>query len=348
MNIITEQVFVPTEALPLIGNIVIGNRLLKDTVFFDRALGIIYFIHERECIMKEDGVGISRDNFRKVFKDPANTATIKNALLDANIIKYHSQKYSTGRFSKSYTLGFALDGISWSRHMEMFLPILRNNYAGSLDFLSIDKEKALEILATIPLSERSRSVFTSQIKHFHTKYTVGKTDRQFGVWNRIPSQCRRALLIYNEITCELDIINCQPLLLAGLSGDKAFIKITEAGRFYEQLSAYFNLDRRVAKGLFLQWLGGHKKTGLDDFMNKNYPIAANFRRDLENVKSGDLIRLLQKTEASLILPICAETNSASIHDGLRTTLSNKDKVYPLIYDSFAAIGVRPEVKLELS
>ncbi|MCX6865158.1 MAG: hypothetical protein NTV46_02875, partial [Verrucomicrobia bacterium] len=114
--------------------------------------------------------------------------------------------------------------------------------------------------------------------------------RLFHKCSRMPKDLRRILQYDGEQSVELDIKNCQPLLLAIYLRDHAgelkvtpgdvdkLIEVTTTGKFYEHLGAGMKIDReklkkRVCRDLLFGWRHFHC-TEIFEVFEDLFPSAA--------------------------------------------------------------------------
>jgi hypothetical protein len=83
--------------------------------------------------------------------------------------------------------------------------------------------------------------------------------RAYSDANQFPKRVRYTLLIDGEPTAELNIVNCQPLLLATIYPNhsnewRRYKLLAGAGQVYEAIGKFADLDRDQARDQFIPFI----------------------------------------------------------------------------------------------
>lgn len=219
--------------------------------------------------------------------------------------------------------------------------------------LSIDKVKAHRILKEIAArrgwSRRTLESWHARVDEFSAAYSVGKTGRLFTDGNMLPKEVRAALLIDGEETTEIDVKNCQPLLLAAIyaspSEESARWKaLCEAGQVYEDFAADLGMSRKEAKGEhFLPLLFGGKRPLAEAYFRDRFPEL--FARIKSFARTGEksLAHVLQRMESEIIVKgFSVAFRALSVHDAVRVKKADEPAARAMILDLFWNLhGLRP-------
>lgn len=181
----------------------------------------------------------------------------------------------------------------------------------------------------------------------------GQWGRYFHKLNNAHKELRKWLTIDGDQTCEVDIANCQPLLMAVILGDQKMIQSCREGRFYEDLmeasptamtrkkmkrvaltnviakTPKTNVSAKSPKDGIEYWHGTPADVAFKIAFPKAYELYEEYR-----AKHGDLamIRALQGLESKIVhehaLPIAQNQSHQviSIHDGMLTRTSSAESV----------------------
>ena len=170
----------------------------------------------------------------------------------------------------------------------------------------------------------------------HNTIQQGQWGRYFHKVNNTSKLIRPHLTIGGEPTCEVDVSNCQPLLMACLLRDARMIASCSAGFFYEDLmeacpvpytreqmktAVLTDVIAKVPKQGFEYWQGKPADLAFKNAFPTAYTLNEEYR-----AKHGDLalIRELQRLESDIIhnhvLPMAQQEGcpSVTIHDCILT------------------------------
>jgi hypothetical protein len=261
---------------------------------------------------------------------------LRRALEEANILVCDN-KYKKGEKAFHFTLGTAMDGVSWSRSKTPYtftLPVPMNQP----DKLNMKKIPQLTIDATI----LNPALYSTQLKrgwtdeernvwewyltdNWDNDYIVAKTGRVYGDWSRTPRELRGTFLIDGKPVVEVDIRNAQPLMLACLYGDDdckeswKYRALVESGIFYEHVMKVTGCsDRDAVKRAVMVFLCGKTKVPLiPQYFQDEFPILYGIIKAHQNKQWKSVAHILQNLESNIIVKrVCEEFPVVSMHDGV--------------------------------
>lgn len=197
-------------------------------------------------------------------------------------------------------------------------------------------------------------------------FNVSKnTGRVFTNITNLKSEYRKFLSYKGNPLVEVDISNCQPLLLHTLYLDKTtpesirYKEIVESGQFNERIGSLCGVefetqeDRKDFKislltQLFMkeEWDAPYR-----DLFYQTFPELAIQIKCIKKPTYKAIARCLQNLESDLIInnviTICREQNIPilTIHDSIMTTVEYKDKISFIIIDECQKLyGLKPNLK----
>lgn len=277
----------------------------------------------------------------------------KNALCAEGYLEC-DDKCKKGEKSFCFKLGPMLENAKWN-YSDKFLSLpadKRPKWQG----LELDQELAHKIVDEIagPRSWNSEvtKCWHTRVDQFSPHYKICKTGRAFSDANQFPKEMRDALVIDGEKTVEIDVVNCQPVLLATIFPEKSpewerYRISAESGESYEELGAFAGLARDEAKREFIPYIFGGRKPVAEGFFKEEYPelLGAISQRRKEWYKG--LAYDLQRKESSVIVDcLCREFRAVSIHDGIRVKQSDAGGAVGRLLELFEERwGLNPRVTI---
>jgi hypothetical protein len=236
---------------------------------------------------------------------------------------------------------------------------LLEEYKPQMEWLGIDYAIAnkliIEYANAKKIDKRVKLAMVTRIKNFKNSFKICKTGRIYTDANLIPSVVRNALLIDGEKTAEIDIVNCQPLLLATLYPDQSdewrkYKDLAEKGIVYERFAEIAGLDREAAKKEFIPFLFGAKKPTAEKFFANEFPQLLAIIKNLRKNHYKAMAYLLQKRESEIIVGnVCRRFKAVSIHDGVRVKISEVEEVTKYIQELFCEKwNISPRLTVESS
>ncbi len=223
----------------------------------------------------------------------------------------------------------------------------------------LDEAMALQVLKDLDLSQKRNGVkrtlaqirrerirMQNVIERFTNKVRIGEvTGRGSSSLTQLCFELRDCYMIDNERTGEVDVKNCQPLLMADLYPDDCaerqdWIKLATGRGIYEAIESFTGKTRQEAKDTMVQWIGGSKTCkSIDRWMR-----SAGFTQLLEictNMKSGGstkgLCHHLQRLESGVIVKAFRrrwEGHVMTIHDSVRVERSRLNEAKELLENIF--------------
>jgi hypothetical protein len=309
---ITKQTFqvtcyTPSANSELESTLYLSKPLKKSKKAMDRAIQLLSSLYGRS---KKNGfVELYSVRMARKYGCRRSWGRIVKALIAGGWIEkdhsYHLRTSKRGAKCQGYRLtakALDLDWIGEKKPVE-----IESHFDGELEAVAIDAEKALETLRGMKRPHWAKAYFLRQIETFSGHYRIGrKTGRLFTSANRLCEELRACVLIDGKPVAELDVKNCQPLLMFTLYPElseegRKFCEFVESGKFYEGIAEFLGITREKAKSKFTVWLGGGVNVLIDGYFSKFWPeLAAIFAR----IKKGSSVALchdLQKKESRAIV-----------------------------------------------
>ena len=193
------------------------------------------------------------------------------------------------------------------------------------------------------------------MRNFSPGYQICNTGRAYSDANQFPKRVRDTLLIDGEPTAEIDIVNCQPLLLATIYQNQSdewrrYKELAEAGQVYEALATTARLTRSEAKDQFIPFIFGGNRPVAEEFFMQSFPellIAIQERR--QQSRNALAVELQGKESQLIVARVCGRFKAASIHDGVRVKVSEAEAVKEFIQSTvFDMWGLSPKITVEFS
>ncbi|WP_035606561.1 hypothetical protein [Haloferula sp. BvORR071] len=269
----------------------------------------------------------------KIAGNAKNWGTLWKLLVSERFLECDG-KFSHGTKSLSFRLGSALAGANWKLSADPFpLPEIapRAVWKG-LSINATEAHKILEAIASARGWDRERlEAWHYRVAEFSPGFTTGRTGRQFGDANLLPSEVRDALTIFGKPTAEVDISNSQPLFLATLyppaSKERSrYLALVERGEIYQFFGKLLGTDREGAKARFAPWLFGARDDLFAALFANQFPELAQVIGGIRDKHYKALAFDLQRKEAEVILDACEKFEGVSIHDGIRVIEDREEDV----------------------
>ncbi len=147
---------------------------------------------------------------------------------------------------------------------------------------------------------------------------------------------------------EIDVKNCQPLLLCALIKNELYKKDVESGIFYDRVAEKINKTREEFKVLSYKYIffgSKNLKSGaIYDAMNELYPGFIQEMNELRNKMS--VAKELQKVESNIFVNKISNYDFKMIlrHDAVFVFEEDFDLVKELVIEEFKKIGLRATIK----
>lgn len=315
-----------------------------------------------------DYAKLSANDLKANYNDPASNHQIMSTLIDNNIIVLH-REYSSGSHSREYRFGYAMENVSWYQSTEYEEFKVSRHQEDRKDKLSISVDVDLYDKTIGHIAEfrgwntDEKLVWDFSVKDgFSNEVYPSKTGRVYEYFSFLPKEIRGTLLIGEEPVVELDISNCNPLLLTSFYHDvypetEHYKELVESGKFYEDIKekmGYTNRDE--VKEDFNSWICGKRASTplIDSYLKTNFPILHNNILMFRETENGVLpykacAHRLQKIESNIVVnKVCSKYNNAfSIHDGILTVASNADTIKEDLQNTIKEeLGLDATIKLD--
>jgi len=187
-----------------------------------------------------------------------------------------------------------------------------------------------------------------------------KTGRVFHNVCNLHKRVRPFLRYKGMPLVEVDISNCQPLLLYSLYPDKGadearrYLELVESGKFYEVLQVLCDApDREKFKKQFYSYLfsPNYWQTKAGEVFKNHFPELAAVIYEMKKDEYNALALALQQLEADLVItavvPILAQKGIpiVTIHDSIATLPECVEEVKKVIQtECFRLYGIAPSIK----
>jgi hypothetical protein len=336
------------------------TRYLKKTLgksqkALNRALELIALLYGKKK-NKRGFIEIYSVDMAKKFGGTVSWTRLVNALVEGKwIIK--SKKYRPSIFGKARCQGYKLtDKARNLTFGEEVREVWVDMSGPQLEGVTIDTEAALEALAGMNLPPYSKAFFRREIELFTANYKIGpQTGRLFTSSNRLNERLRQFVRINGQAVAEIDVKNCQPLLMATLyqtqsEESKKFRALVECGGFYESIADYLKMSRSKAKEEFTVWLGGEVKPLISGYF---YKFWRELGLECGKIRAGGrkaLCHDLQRKESRAIVeefPKRFGGTSVSIHDGVLIPETEKERAHEILTEIFRDLyGLTPIIELK--
>lgn len=283
-------------------------------------------------------------------------AEVKTILCDAGYLECDNIA-KHGHKSFCFRLGPLLTDTPWD-HSGDVITVPDDNRT-RMEWLGIDKVQAHRIVDEIAIERkwdtRVSKGWHTRVENFSPVYQICKTGRAYSDANQFPKRVRDTLLIDGEPTAEIDIVNCQPLLLATIYPQqndewKRYKELAETGQVYETLGKWAKLNRSEAKDQFIPFIFGGNRPVAEDFFRHSFPELLTAIQERRKQSRQALAHELQGKESQLVVQrVCNAFKAVSIHDGVRVKVSDAETVKAFIESSaFELWGLSPKITVEFS
>jgi hypothetical protein len=339
----TQTVFEPSN-LEAILNLPFGKKTIGRTKSARHLLAyVLHAVHMAAYVREDLHAPLGVSEMAQMAKGNFHAwSNLKTVLLDRGVIACDGV-YRVGKKSFHYAKGPALANASWKRSKEthtFILPVPSLDIRNKVEDFTIDAGIIDEAMG-FARSERGWNNEETDVwqyyleEGFHTAYTVASTGRVYGGWSNVPRELRGAFLLQGKRTLEVDISNCQPLLLTNLYGNRAarekakYQTLVESGLFYEDVMNHTGInDRDAIKRMVMKWLcGGGDSLLIEDYFDCNYPFLAGIIAGHKKELYKKVALMLQKYESDVVVnTIGEEFPIVSMHDAAICPFDIADEV----------------------
>jgi hypothetical protein len=279
--------------------------------------------------------------------------TLNNEIFKSDIKRYKNfDKVLLKKYKKKFIDSIHIDETSDKNLIE---EDIRAKLVSDLFSVKIEFDRAIFFLDSLKYQDYdiyNRNIYSVEcINNQHIFYHFDNYGRLHTNYTILKSFIRKnCLLIDGEETCEIDIMNSQPLFLAKLLSEsnsswvkedelKLFTQLTVSGNYYQYIMKELNeSDKKVVKELTYKVLFGRnmKNSKADKVFISLFPTIHNFIK-LYKKEKGDYRVLaydLQKAESNLIfntiikkiMNIYPEIKIITVHDSIVFPSKYKDVV----------------------
>jgi hypothetical protein len=345
------QIMTPKQHSAAIGNLPFkANKLLRDSPKVHQAAK--YALYRcflakhvyKDDLADEDEIGwtpLWSQLMGSIAGNNKQWALAKTALINAGYLECDN-KCKRGTKSYCFRLGPVLEDADWDTSPdELTLP---EDLRPKMEWLTIDEAQAHLIIDELAAEKNWDSRVTkgwhTRVKNFSPHFKICKTGRAYSDANQLPKRARNTLLIDGEPTAEIDIVNCQPMLLATIYPTQSeewrcYKELAEKGLVYEELARFANLNRSEAKEVLIPFIFGSPKPIAEKFLMAKFPELLEAIKECRSRHYKALAFDLQRKESGIIVErVCDQFKAASIHDGVRVKVSDAETVKAFIESTF--------------
>lgn len=180
-------------------------------------------------------------------------------------------------------------------------------------------------------------------------FTVSNEGRFYSSITNLPSVAIDFLRLYKKKVVELDVKNCQPLLLASLINDHNYQNDAENGVFYERIANILGCKEKIFKLMSYKYIffikNPLKKGKILDAMNSCYPELIEQINNL--IKDNNLALALQRMESSIFIDKIGKIPNSKItrHDSVLVAKNDSKLFKKLIRNEFHKIGLKVSIEV---
>ena len=268
-------------------------------------------------------------DFSKIFKNTRN-------------MDYWLKKYPeyTNLINDCYNTSIKIDDfVSW----------LYNNSGKKLEDKMING-----FLTKRYLTSERIIMYTNKALKLHFKnlwFKVSNEGRFYSSITNLPSDCKEYLELYSKKIIELDVSNCQPLLLASLIKNLEYKKDAENGVFYDKMAAKIGCKRLKFKNYSYKYLFFSNKILKSGIIykaiNECYPLLI---EQINNIKKQNKLSLvLQKLESSIFIEQIGRLPhpKITIHDSVLVQIEDYNFFKKMIENEFQKLDLKVSFKNDL-
>lgn len=217
------------------------------------------------------------------------------------------------------------------------------------------KDKMINgFLAKRYLTSERIIMYTNKALKLHFKnlwFKVSNEGRFYSSITNLPSDCIEFLELYSKEIVELDVSNCQPLLLASIIKNLEYKKDAENGVFYDKMAAKIGKKREVLKNFSYKYLFFSNKILKSGIIykaiNECYPLLI---EQINNIKKQNKLSLvLQKMESSIFIEQIGKLPypKITIHDSVLVQIEDYNFFKKMIENEFQKLDLKVSFKNDL-
>lgn len=222
-------------------------------------------------------------------------------------------------------------------------PKTRKTYYGRTE---IDEDKVLD-------EEKIHRCICDAMKINNRKIFYTVEDRVYSSLSNLSSLCNDFIYVDGIEMKEVDVVNCQPLLLCTLVNDDKLKRVCERGQFYESLMEATGIEDRdkikieCYKDLFF---GKYKPNSiLGKAFQELFPDAHRYLLNFEHDTDETLAKTLQIKEAEIFISVAIDlVNEFPVitkHDALFVPHNKVIKTRYELHKKFQEYGINPRFKI---
>lgn len=226
-----------------------------------------------------------------------------------------------------------------------------------INWLNCNNGKELKVklidgrLLTTYLTAEKTILYINKVLKLHFKnlwFKVSGEGRFYSSITNLPSVSIEFLQLYNKDVFELDVANCQPLLLASLVKNSEYQKDVENGVFYIRMAEKIGCSDKKFKLLSYRYIFFSnkplKKGKIHDALNSCYPELMEQIKNI--IRDKNLALVLQKMESSIFIDGIGKLAKSKItrHDSVLVTKEDYRLFKRLIENEFQKIGLKVTIK----
>lgn len=266
-------------------------------------------------------------DFTKIFKDSNNK-------------EYWKKKYPeySNLIEDSYNTTIKLDEFIYRLYKKKGMKLKSKMIDGVLTKRYLTQERII--------------MYINKVLKLHFKnlwFKISNEGRFYSSITNLPTVALDFLRLYGKKVVELDVKNCQPLLLASLIKDNDYQNDAENGVFYERMANKLECCEKTFKLMSYRYIFFSKKPlkkgKIHDAMNSCYPELIDQINNL--IKDNNLALVLQKMESSIFIDKIGKLPNKKItrHDSVLVAKNDCKLFKKLIRNEFHKIGLKVSIKV---
>lgn len=147
---------------------------------------------------------------------------------------------------------------------------------------------------------------------------------------------------------EIDVANCQPLLLCKLISNEKYKKDVELGIFYNRMSEVLNIDKNQMKQKCFRWIFfTNKKLKSGEIYDAIQLLYPGLIDDINNLRDKiSISKELQKIESNIFINNISNLDFKMVlrHDAVLVYKEDYDIIKSYVIDEFRKIGLKCKIK----
>ncbi|MBZ9786998.1 hypothetical protein LB456_05955 [Psychroflexus sp. CAK57W] len=305
-----------------------------------------------------------------------------NMLLEAETININ-KKYSQGNFCKSYRINTKIlcnnfeeveidfDKVyckirnkkSWLRKYPTYKKQIKEAYETDIDIAEYIKwlrhNRGINLKPVIENGIVKQRILTDdrildyvntalKVNYKNLWFTISKEGRFYNTLTNMSYTALPFIKLKTKEIMEVDVKNCQPLLLASIIDNEMYRADVEAGVFYDRVAEEIGKTRNEFKTLSFQFIffaNRKLKSGrIYNALNKLYP---GFVEQINKLRDEiHISRKLQELEADIMVNKIGRLNYKMMlrHDAVFVFEEDYDVICEQVKAEFAKLGLKVQIK----